>query len=121
MFKLTKIEGGRINVFEPQALTVGATAVTSGEALVLSSGKLVACGADVRPTFIALADGKPGEEIAVGRVESEQIYEVPAVTGIAVGGKYKLGADALTITSTAATTGGAEVVAVYGETALVRF
>jgi hypothetical protein len=134
MFILRKIEGGRINVFEPQILTVGDEAVTSGQALVVSDGKLVKCGEDAKPTFIALADGAANAEIYVGRVDSDQIYETDAVAGVVVGAKYKLNdkADGITdtaattagedgITDTAATTAGAEIVALNGATVLVRF
>lgn len=123
MFKLTKIEGGRINVFEPQVLTVGASAVFCGQALVLKSGKLSACDAEVKPTFIALADGSAGEEIAVGRVESNQIYSVAAVSGLVVGNKYKTDGNGKAITSTASSAGGVEVVEVDNttNTAYVRF
>ena len=120
MFKLIKIVGGRINVFEPE-LHIANAAVKNGEALVLNSdGKLVVCGQEVRPTFIALADGAANEEIAVGRVESNQIFETAAVSGVKVGGKYKLATDGLGIVGTAASTNGAEVVAI-GDTVLVRF
>lgn len=121
MFILRKIEGGRINVYEPQILTVGSTAVTSGQALVLSSGKLVKCGEDVKPTFIALADGAANSEIHVGRVDSDQIYETDAASGVVVGAKYKLNSTADGITATAASTAGAEIVALNGATVLVRF
>lgn len=121
MFILRKIEGGRINVYEPQILTVGSTAVTSGQALVLSGGKLVACGPDVKPTFIALADGAANSEIHVGRVDSNQIYETDAVSGVVVGAKYKLTDKADGIIATAASTAGAEIVALNGATVLVRF
>lgn len=123
MFKLTKIEGGRINVFEPQILTVGATPVVSGQALVLKSGKLSACDAEVKPTFIALANGSTGEEISVGRVESNQIYSVAAVSGLVVGNKYKTDGAGKAITSTTSTAGGVEVVEVdlTTNTAYVRF
>ena len=128
MFSLRKIEGGRINVFEPQYLTVGATAVSTGEALVLTDGKLVKCGATAKPAFIALADGDANAEIAVGRVESNQIYEVPvsaAPTALTVGSKVTLGADGLTVTATT-TSGVAEIVDLNGATAsgdiiVVRF
>lgn len=128
MFNLKKIEGGRINVFEPHFLTVGATAVSSGEALVLTDGKLVKCGATVKPAFIALANGAAGAEIAVGRVESNQIYAVPvsaAPTSLAVGAKVTIGADGLTVTATT-TSGVAEIVDLNGATApndiiVVRF
>lgn len=120
MFILRKIEGGRINVFEPQILTVGNTAVTSGQALVLSSGKLVKCGATAKPTFIALADGAIGADIPVGRVETNQIYDVAAVSGVVVGTKYQLNSTADGIAANA-TDGVAEVVAVGSDFVTVRF
>ena len=91
--RLVKIEGGRINVCEPQMLTVGDTAVVSGQALVLVSGALKDAGA-AKPTFIALADAIPGAKVAVGRVEPNQIYEVElsanVSTAMTVGTKYPL-------------------------------
>lgn len=128
MFSLRKIEGGRINVFEPHYLTVGTTAVSAGEALVLTDGKLVKCGATSKPTFIALAGGAPDAEIAVGRVEANQIYEVPvsaAPTALTVGSKVTIGADGLTVTATT-TSGVAEIVDLNDATAagdriVVRF
>ena len=122
MFILRKIEGGRINVFEPQILTVGNTAVTSGQALVLSSGKLVKCGATTKPTFIALADGAVGADIPVGRVETNQIYDVAAVApGAVVGTKYQLNSTADGIATNATENGVAEVVAVGSDFVTVRF
>lgn len=124
MFILRKIEGGRINVFEPQILPTETT-IKSGQALVLNEGKLVLCAQDAKPTFIALADavgtsGKPAD-VHVGRVESNQLYDVAVVSGVTVGGKYKLTTTADGITSTAATTAGAEVVAIGSDFVTVRF
>ena len=124
MFTLTKIEGGRINVFEPQILTVGTEAVVAGQALVLdSNGLLVKCGAEVKPTFVAIANGAAGAEIPVGRVESNQIYSVDAVSGLKVGAKVKTDGNGKAITATASTAGGAEIVAVdtTTNTAYIRF
>lgn len=120
MFILRKIEGGRINVFEPQILTVGATAVTSGQALYLSNGKLVKCTATTKPTFIALADGVAGADIPVGRVETNQLYDVPVVSGVVVGTKYQLDSTANGI-ATETSNGVAEVVAVGSDFVTVRF
>ena len=134
MFRLTKIEGGRINVYEPQVLPVGASPVTAGEALVLSGGKLVACDVAVKPTFVALADStytetdefgnsttKTRASIAVGRVEPNQIYAVEAVSGLTLGAKVKLTetADGLD----ASGTGAVEIVDLdtVTNTAYVRF
>ena len=117
MFTLRKIEGGRINVYEPLSYPVGASAVTEGQALVLSSGKLVK--ATGKPTFIALASGAENAEIAVGRVEPNQIYEVPvtaAPTSLAVGAKVTVATDGLGVTATT-TDGVAEIVDLNGATA----
>lgn len=121
MFTLRKIEGGRINVFEPVVYPVGPTAVTEGEALVLSGGTLAKCGQDVTPTFIALESGASNAEIHVGRVESNQVYETAAVSGVTLGAKYKLSSDATGIIATAASTGGAEIVAINENSIYVRF
>ena len=127
MFTLKKIEGGRINVCEPQKLTVGNTAVVSGQALVLNStGLLDACGVAVKPTFIALANAAAGAEVAVGRVEPNQVYEVSRPTGaIVVGGKYKLNTSTSTkpaaVDVDASGTGAVEVVFIGSDKILVRF
>ena len=82
MFTLRKIEGGRLNVFEPVVYPVGSSAaVTEGEPLVLTSGKLTKCGATAKPTYIALESGAASTSdktvmISVGRVESNQVYEI---------------------------------------------
>lgn len=120
MFKLIKIEGGRINVYEPQILPVGDSAVKSGEALVLASGKLKRCEPNVVPTFIAIADAAANTEVAVGRVESNQLYEVnasAAPTSLAVGNKVTISNDGLSVTATT-TSGVAEIVNLNGATAI---
>ena len=77
MFVLTKIEGGRINVPEPEYLVCSA-AVSKGAACTLTSGKLAALAAGTtKPTYIALAGGKANETIPACRVEPNQVYEVP--------------------------------------------
>lgn len=126
MFKLTKIEGGRINVFEPLVLKVGTTAVTSGQGLILSGGLLVTAGAG-KPAYIALADGAANSEIAVGRVEPNQLYEVEtseALEGVNVGDKVTLSAGTKVTKTT--NNGVAEIVSLNGATAagdtvIVRF
>ena len=122
MFRLIKIEGGRINVPEPQILPVGNTAVVTGQALVLSGGKLVS--ATGKPTFVALNDGAANGECAVGRVESNQIYEVECTAVPTLGTKVTI-SDGKKVTATTAD-GVAEIVDVNGATAagdtvLVRF
>ena len=124
MFTLRKIEGGRLNVFEPVVYPVGTSkAVTEGEALVLSSGKLVRCDPTVKPTFIALASGAASTndnivEIPVGRVEPNQVYEVATnanASTLTVGAKVTIGGDGLTVTATT-TSGVAEIVDLNGAT-----
>lgn len=119
--RLIKIEGGRINVYEPQILTVGATAVVAGEALVLNNGKLVRCGEDALPTFVALASGAAGAEIAVGRVQPDQIYEVTASPDMVVGTKYALTEDGTGVSTSASGGGKAEVVYFDANVAHIRF
>ena len=107
MFKLIKIENARMNVHEPVFYEVTASeAVTLGEALVLTSGKLTKCGATAKPQFIAMADCGASDEkrvIPAARVEPNQLYEVPvqaAPTGIVVGSKVTLHTDGLQVTAT---------------------
>lgn len=120
MFKLTKIEGGRINVYEPQIYTVGNEAVVSGEALILDGdGLLSQCPSTTKPTFIALAAAAAGANCPVGRVESNQIYEVEAPGALVVGTKYTINSDASGITASEG--GAAEVVYADDNIALVRF
>jgi hypothetical protein len=125
MFNLIKIEGGRINVFEPQILTVGGAAVKNGEALVLNAGVLEK--ATGKPTFIALSDCAKDGQVAVGRVEPNQIFETTvtaAPTSLKVGQKVTI-SDGLAVTATT-TSGVAEIVDLCGATKsgdkiLVRF
>lgn len=136
MFKLTKIEGGRINVFEPQKLPVVKTAdIESGQALNLNANGVLESATSGKPTFIALSanyviiDGvkKYLNEIAVGRVEPNQLYEVPvtaAPTSLKVGNKVTLSEGTKVTTTT--TSGVAEIVSLNGatkagDTVIVRF
>ena len=78
MFTLKKIEGGRINVHEPERFLTSAE-IKLNQALKLVSGKLVDAG-DSTPTFIALASVKgttDGVECPVGRIAPNQVYAVP--------------------------------------------
>lgn len=116
MFRLIKIEGGRINVPEPLVLTVGTTAVVSGQGLVLNGGVLVSANAG-KPAFIALANGAAGAEIPVARVEPNQIYEVSITaepTALKVGDKVTLSAGTEVTATT--TSGVAEIVSLNGAT-----
>lgn len=108
MFKLVKIENARQNVPEPEYLEVTASeAVSLGEALILSGGKLTkATGDNVKPAFIAMADCGASDTkrvIPVCRVEANQIYEVgvtfsETAVAIVVGTKLTLATDGLGVT-----------------------
>lgn len=123
MFKLIKIENARMNVPEPvfHEATAG-EAIAVGEALVLASGKLTKCGATVKPEFIAMGKldaNDANRKVAVCRVESNQVYEVPvtaAPTALKVGDKVTLHTDGLQITATT-TNGVVSVEALNGATA----
>ena len=107
MFKLLKIENARMNVPEPvfHEATAG-EAIAIGEALVLTSGKLTKCGATTKPEFIAigqLSASAADRKVAVCRVESNQVYEVPvtaAPTSLKVGDKVTIHTDGLQVTAT---------------------
>ena len=128
MFNLVKIEGGRINVHEPERLTVGSTALAIGTACVLSGGVLAAATGTTKPTHVTLAAGAAGAEILCGRIESNQVYEVPvsaAPASLKVGAKVTLGTAGQQVTATT-TDGVATIVSLNGATAagdlvLVRF
>jgi hypothetical protein len=109
MFKLLKIENGRMNVPSPvfHEVTAG-EAVSIGEALVLTAGKLTKCGATTKPEFIAMGDKAAAAEdrkLAVCRCEPAQIYAVPvtaAPTALKPGDKVTINTDGLQVTATTA-------------------
>lgn len=103
MFNLVKIEGGRINVHEPEKLTVGSSALAIGTVCVLSGGVLAAATGTTKPTHITLAAGDKEAKIPCGRIESNQVYEVPvsaAPTALKVGAKVTLDAGQKVTTTT---------------------
>ena len=133
MFKLIRIENGRMNVPSPAYYEVTANeAVYEGEALVLNAGKLTKCGTTTKPDFIAMGDKTATAEdrmLAVSKCAPNQIYEVEgsgttAPTSLVPGAKIKLGADGLTVV--ADTTSGVVTVenlngaAAAGDTIIVR-
>ena len=131
MFKLLKIENARMNVPEPVFHeATDDEAISIGEALVLTSGKLTKCAATATPQFIAMGQvgaSDANRRVAVCRVESNQVYEVPvtaAPTALKVGDKVTLHTDGLQVTAT--TQGGVITVenlngaAVAGDTIVVR-
>lgn len=123
MFDLIKIENARMNVPEPSYFEATANeAIAEGEALVLTSGKLTKCGATATPQFIAMGSVSASaakREVAVCRVEGNQLYEVPvqaAPTSLKVGDKVTLHTDGLQVTATT-TSGVATIVDLNGAAA----
>ena len=119
MFELIRIENARLNVPEPVCYETSEAEISIGQALVLTDGKLAACGAD-KPQFIAMSAKKENDLVAVCRVESNQLYEVPvsaAPTYLKVGAKVTLEADGLQVTATTAD-GVAEIVNLNGAKAI---
>ena len=107
MFKLLRIENGRMNVPSPvfHEVTAGLE-VEDGTALVLTSGKLTVCGATTKPEFIAMGVKTAADEnrkLAVAKCAPNQIYAVPvtaAPTSLKVGDKVTLSTDGLQVTAT---------------------
>ena len=132
MFKLTKIENGRQNVPEPEYLDATASeAISIGEALVLTGGKLTKCGATNKPTYISMGElsaSATKRNIAVCRVEPNQVFEVEcsaSPSSLVPGDKVTITTDALGVTATT-TSGVATVVntngaALAGDKITVRF
>lgn len=118
MFKLTKIEGARINVPEPEYL-VASAAIKSGAACTLNTSGALVAGTS-KPTYITLAGGNSGETIPVCRVEPNQVYEVEttsAPSALKVGSKVAIGSTGVDVSGTASDSGVATVVATDGASA----
>jgi hypothetical protein len=133
MFKLIKIENGRQNVPEPEYLEVTANvAISIGQTLKITEGKLAAASGTDKPTFIAMGELSAAASkriLAVCRVESNQVYEAPitaAPTALKVGDKVTISTpDGLGVTATTAS-GVATIVSLNGATdagqkVIVRF
>lgn len=123
MFNLVKIENGRQNVGETVFLEVTASeAITKGEALVVSSGKLTKCGATAKPKYIALRDlsaTATNRVIGVDPVTPGCIFETTfsaTPTSLVVGSVVTLHTDGLQVTATT-TSGVATIVNMLGATA----
>lgn len=131
MFKLLKIENGRMNVPEPVFFEAAAgEAIAIGEALVLSDGKLTKCAATTAPKYIAMGQvgaNATDRRVAVCRAGADQVYEVPVTavpTALKAGDKVTLHTDGMQVTAT--TTGGVITVeslngaTVAGDSIIVR-
>lgn len=101
MFRLIKIENGRMNVPEPEYFVAGAD-LKAGQAVAVSGGKLAVNA--TAPTHITLASAKANEtKVPCTRIEPSQVYEVAISalpTGLYVGDKVKLSTDGTTVTAT---------------------
>jgi hypothetical protein len=130
MFKLIKIENGRMNVPSPVYYDVTASeAVTVGQGLKLNAGALTSCGA-TKPGFIALGNKSATDTartLACIRVEPNQVYETTfsaIPTGRKVGEKVTLSAGTqvtATTTDGVATIVSLEGAKAAGDKVLVRF
>ena len=126
MFKLIKIENGRMNVPEPEYYLSNA-ALACGQTVALSGGKLVANTA--APTHITLgAASAANEKVPCVRLESSQVYEVPVSatpTSLAVGDKVTVASGGKEVTATKdggiATIVSLEDAKVAGDKITVRF
>lgn len=106
MFKIVKTIGGQQPPIEYFLMT-DAEAVSQGEALVQTSGRLTKCGATATPEFIALktqaAEATAVTPVPVQRVTEELVYSTTANATVAstlVGQKVTLHTDGLIVTAT---------------------
>lgn len=126
MFRLIKIENGRMNVPEPEYLIANA-AVAAGVAVALSSGKIVKSA--TAPTHITLGAATAADEkVPCVRIDKDQVYEVAtseAISGVNVGDKVTLDTNADKVTKTTqngiATIVSLEGASEAGDAVLVRF
>lgn len=105
MIKLHSVGAPKTTPYEYYVVT-SAEAVTLGEALVLSSGKLTKCAADATPEFIAMAaaTGDGTLKIPVLRVMEDMIFETTFAADAssnAVGTKVTIHTDGAQVTATA--------------------
>ena len=120
MFNLVKIEGGRINVHEPERHIVGASALAIGTVCVLTNGLLVAATGTNKPTHITLASGEAGASILCGRIEPNQVFETTvsaSPANLKVGAKVTVGNGGVDVTATT-TDGVATIVDMLGAAAV---
>lgn len=101
MFKLQRKGSAATEAIE-YIIGTANEAITVGELLKLSSGKLTkASGTDV-PEFVAEGSGT-GVIIPVKRIYEDEVYQAPlsaAGTSLNIGDKVTVGSDGLTLTAT---------------------
>ncbi len=123
-FDVKKILGGRENVPETLYLPAkGGESYAAGEALILSEGALTLASGDLAVSYIALESYEAPESgaraLAVFRVLPGMVFEVPASatsSSVQIPGAFvTIGSDGLTVTATAATKGGAEILSADGD------
>lgn len=86
---------------EPTEYLSGASGLSIGEAAVLTSGALAACGATTKPTHIVSGEAKD-LVYPCFRVHPTTQFEVPCTAAIAsAGGVVTLHTDSLQVTATA--------------------
>ncbi len=101
MFKLQRKGSAATEALE-YIIGTASEAITVGELLKLSSGKLTkASGTDV-PEFVAEGSGN-GTIIPVKRIYEDEVYQAPlsaAGTSLNIGDKVTIGSDGKTLTAT---------------------
>ena len=98
MFKLIKIENSGVNVPEPVTVRKEPhDTFKAGSAISIEDGVAANCGAYIRPTYIAAADGKDNSETMLCYTITENmLFEVSAdmpVDNFLVGMKLSLSID----------------------------
>lgn len=125
MFRLSGMDVGLTPPIEYMEVTAD-EAVTLGEALVLTSGKLTKCGATAKPTYVAVGPDQDGVAPVI-KVQDYMEFETTlaaAGTSLVPGSVVTLHTDGMQVTATT-TSGVATIVALHGtaigDTVTVRF
>lgn len=108
MFKLIKMPGSRINVPEPEKLTLSTPLSANAGAPIAVTGGVATLLSDTTtalPTHILLRKANDEKEVLAFRVTPGMIFEVPASaapTGMTTGTEYLLSPDGGQVSATAA-------------------
>lgn len=107
-------------VIPHEEMPCGNIATHVGMAMVLTSGKLAKCGAEVKPEYICMQENKTavaaGTPVPVIPVSDDVIFETvfsASAASVAIGGKVTIATDGLRVTGTT-TNGVAEVLSMEG-------
>lgn len=101
MFKLQRKGSAATEAIE-YIMGTASEAISVGELLVLSSGKLTKSGATAVPEFVALGSGN-GTIIPVKRIYEDEVYQAPlqaSGASLNVGDKVTIHTDGLQATAT---------------------